>query len=193
MPGEKTDEELMMRISEGDLSAFDALFVRHQRGVYNFLFRCLGDSALAEDQTQECFLRVWRARERYQPKAAFRTWLFAIARRLALDERKRRSLATVPLSSGRDEEESGTPLRFERRASDPQALLLAREKERAFEAALDRLPRDLREALVLRDMEGLSYEEIAEVIGRPVGTVRSRLHTARERLRQAMADWTGES
>src|SRR5438128_1220015 len=104
------DETLMQRIARNDTMAFDILFQRHRRAVFSYTFRMIGDGPAAEDLTQECFLRVWRARQRYQPAAAFRTWLLTIARRLALDELKRREAHPTVLATDTagDENAPGT-------------------------------------------------------------------------------------
>jgi RNA polymerase sigma-70 factor (ECF subfamily) len=183
------DEQLMLYVARDDVAAFDGLFMRHRRGVYNFLFRSLGNHALAEDLTQECFLRVWRSRRTYQPTARFNTWLFTLARHLALDELKRRRVATVALLVEPEDEDRlplAPALQNRQKSGDPEARLMSRESERALECALMNLPENLREAVLLRDMEGLNYEQIAEVTGVPTGTVKSRLNAARNRLRQAM-------
>src|SRR5215211_5341252 len=132
------DESLMQRAAGNDVHAFDALFQRHRRAVFSFTFRMVGDSPAAEDLTQECFLRVWRARERYQPTAAFRTWLFTIARRLALDELKRRQAHPTLLASETADqtEEESVELTPATGAVNPQEIVMARELGRALEAAL---------------------------------------------------------
>src|SRR5947209_4629442 len=179
------DETLMQQIARNDTAAFDVLFLRHRRAVFSYTLRMVGDGPAAEDLTQECFLRVWRARERYQPTAAFRTWLFTIARRLALDELKRRELHPTILvtDTAGDEDAIGT---VESLAgadrTNPQEIVIARELARALDRALCELPEELREAAILRDVEGLSYEEIAGVLDCPLGTVKSRLNAARKRL-----------
>src|SRR3712207_640008 len=124
------DEELMQRVASNDPAAFDALFMRHRTGVFNYTLRMVADRARAEDLTQECFLRVWQARHRYQPAAAFRTWLFTIARRLALNELKGRRPAMVAAGDA-EGEHLAEPVSPEVAArlvqSDPQQLCLARE------------------------------------------------------------------
>jgi RNA polymerase sigma-70 factor (ECF subfamily) len=155
----------------------------------------VGDAPAAEDLTQECFLRVWRARERYQPAAAFRTWLFTIARRLALDELKRRETHPVLLAAetADDEDSAGTvELLAGAEQASPQEIVLARELARRLDRALRALPEELREAAILRDVEGLSYEEIAGVLCCPMGTVKSRLNAARKRLQNVALEWMGE-
>ena len=173
---ELSDETLMGRVAGDDIAAFDTLLLRHQATVYRFSLRLTGDTTLAEDLTQETFLRVWRARRGYRPTAAFQTWLLTIARHLALDEAKRRRVPTERLIEGR--------------ASDDVAqAVTARALEHALEDAIACLPTDLREVVLLRDMSGLQYDEIAQVIGCPVGTVKSRLNAARTRLRAVVWPW----
>jgi RNA polymerase sigma-70 factor (ECF subfamily) len=190
-----SDESLMQRIARDDTGAFDALFLRHRRAVFSFTFRMLGDRATAEDLTQECFLRVWRARQRYQPAAAFRTWLFTIARRQALDELKKRQTRGTVLAAEMVEDES-VPEPMERFAQmdapNPQEIVMARELGRVMEAALRQLPEEYREAVILRATEGLSYEEMARVLDCPLGTVKSRLNAARKRLKEVALAWLGE-
>jgi RNA polymerase sigma-70 factor (ECF subfamily) len=189
------DEALMQRIARNDTAAFDALFLRHRRAVFSFALRMLGDGPAAEDLTQECFLRVWRARERYQVTAAFRTWLFTIARRLALDELKRRETHRVVLARDAAEHEDGCGLAESYAGVDdanPQEIVVARELARVLDRALRELPAEYREAAILRDVEGLAYDEIAVVLGCPLGTVKSRLNSARKRLQAVALEWMGE-
>jgi RNA polymerase sigma-70 factor, ECF subfamily len=158
MADDLPDETLMQRIARNDTAAFDVLFLRHRRAVFSYTFRMVGDGPAAEDLTQECFLRVWRARERYQPTAAFRTWLFTIARRLALDELKRRETHPTVLAADTadDEDSTGT---VESSAgvewTSPQEIVMARELARVLDQALRELPEEYREAAILRDVEGL--------------------------------------
>jgi RNA polymerase sigma-70 factor, ECF subfamily len=189
------DERLMLRVAGNDTVAFDTLFQRHHRGVFSFALRMVGDSPAAEDLTQECFMRVWRSRERYQPTAAFRTWLFTIARRLALDELKRRQSHPTLLAAdttGEDGSTAAVDAVAGGEGANPQEIVVARELARALDRALRALPEELREAALLRDVEGMSYEEIAGVLGCPMGTVKSRLNAARKRLQAAARDWLEE-
>jgi RNA polymerase sigma-70 factor, ECF subfamily len=191
------DEALMRRLAGSgpsacdETAAFDTLYERHRRAVMAYLFRHIGDLATAEDLTQECFLRVWRARHHYQPTAAFRTWLFTIARRLALDVLKRRApvVSIEPDSEGDSSPSLSDALTARLAESDPEAILFGRELERRLEEALGQLPEELREAVALRDMAEMSYEETARVIGCPLGTVKSRLNAARRRLRIVALEW----
>lgn len=190
MRDERPDGELMARVARGDTDAFDALFLRHQRPVFGFLLRMVADAGLAEDLAQECFLRVWRARHTYRPMAAFRTWLFTIARRLALDALKRSRVEVAALEPALEEGRPLSPEAVARLQADgPEQRVLARAMERAMEDALCRLSAELREVVLLRETEGLTYDEIAAITGCPVGTVKSRLNAARARLRAAALEW----
>jgi RNA polymerase sigma-70 factor (ECF subfamily) len=186
MTEESGDEDLMHRVAtRDDTDAFDALFVRHRRSVYAFALRLLGPgcTAHAEDVTQETFLRLWRARRayRFDAAASLRTYLLTITRRLILDTHKRRTIAEVPLLDADCAIGKG-----------PERATLLQERNEALEQAIAALPPALRETVLLRDIEGLHYAEIAAILGCPVGTVRSRLNAARARLQQAMNDYEAE-
>ena len=180
MNGEPTDDALMAQVKQGERRAFDCLFLRHQRGVYLFALRLTQHGTQAEDITQEVFLRVWRARGAYQASGTFRAWLLTITRRLVWDAAKKRGVDTVPL------QESDAVM-------DSAFAQIARsEQERELERALNCLSAALREVIILREMEGLAYAEIARITACPPGTVKSRLSAARARLRNALGNWSEE-
>jgi RNA polymerase sigma-70 factor (ECF subfamily) len=185
MAVESTDDDLMRRVATRDDSdAFDALFVRHRRSVYTFALRLLGPGCAthAEDVTQETFLRLWRARRayRFDATASLRTYLLTITRRLVLDAYKRRGMSERPL------------LDTDLPSDGPERAAMARERNEALERAIAALPPVLRETILLRDIEGLPYQEIAAIVGCPIGTIRSRLNAARARLHKAMNDYETE-
>lgn len=181
---EEPDEALMRRAARGDAGAFDALLGRHEGAVFHYLTRLTADRALAEDLAQECWLRVWRARHSYQSTASFRTWLFTVARRLVLDHAKAPRLPVGPLTEGQAAMLPG--------ASSPCDQVVAGALEQAVAEALARLPPEQREAVVLRDMEGLSYADIARITGCPLGTVKSRLSAGRAHLQAVARAWLTE-
>ena len=181
---EHSDAALMRRAAQGDTPAFDALLGRHEAAVFHYLTRLVADRDLAEDLAQECWLRVWRARHSYRPEAAFRTWLFTVARRLVLDHAKSPRLPVGPLTEGL--------AAMMPSASGPCERALAGALERAIADALARLPPEQREAVVLRDMEGMTYADIARITGCPVGTVKSRINAGRARLRAVARAWLTE-
>jgi RNA polymerase sigma-70 factor (ECF subfamily) len=195
MRDDLADEALMQLTANEDRAAFDALFLRHHRAVFNYTRRMVGENTAAEDLTQECFIRVWRARHRYQTGSPFRPWLFTIAHRVVLDDLKRRRVPTTSLSiSTMEDTDPHIPAELVALMSqtDPLHSVMARELEREVQRALEHLPEILREVIVLRDMENLSYEQAAQVIGCPLGTVKSRLNAAREQLRKAATEWLRE-
>lgn len=181
------DRALVERAQQGDLRAFELLVVKYQRRIERLIARMLRDVDLVADVAQETFLRAYRALPDFRGDSAFYTWLYRIAVNTA-----KKSLAQLrrdpvhveaSLKSGEGEEE---PLHAETalsRLSDgvtPEALLSGKELAAAVNAAVEALPEDFRQALLLREIEGLSYEEIAGLMGCPVGTIRSRIFRARE-------------
>lgn len=182
-----TDEELMRAVQAGDEAAFPLLYRRYERRLLAFLVPYVGDLALAEDLLQETFLRVFRQRASYEPRGAFRTWLFAIARNLALDQlRRRRSLrrSTSPLGEGSPVGED--PERLPDPAPDPLGVLAGREAATALRAALLELPEEDRAVILLSRLEGLRYREIAEILGSTEGAVKVRAHRSLLALRRRL-------
>lgn len=157
----------MHAAQDGDLEAFEALVRRHQAAVYRVALRLLGSDADAHDATQEAFLRAWRALGRFHGRSAVSTWLYRIVTRRCLDViAARRTSAALP-DTARDPR------------AGPAEAAERRERLRAVTAAIAELPGEQRAALVLREFEGLSYEEVAEVLDITVPAVKSRIHRAR--------------
>lgn len=177
----ESDERLMLRFREGDVQAFEELVRRHRTPVFSFLLRLAGDRGRAEDLCQETFLRVVKAAEGWEPRATFRTWVFAMARNLAVDEARRQAFRrTEPLDDpAHPAEVDGAP--GPDRAAEGALL---RPK---LEAALAALPDEQREVFLLREHAGLRFAEIAEVTGVPENTVKSRMRYALEALRARLA------
>jgi RNA polymerase sigma-70 factor (ECF subfamily) len=173
----ESDERLMLRFQGGDVRAFEELVRRHRTPVFSFLLRLTGDRGRAEDLCQETFLRVVRASAEWEPRALFRTWLYAVARNQATDEARRQAFRRAePLDTpGRAAEASEDPLPD--RAAEGALL---RPK---LEAALAALPAEQREVFLLREHAGLRFHEIAEVTGAAENTVKSRMRYALEALR----------
>jgi RNA polymerase sigma-70 factor (ECF subfamily) len=182
------DHALIEGCRRGDGSAFDALVRRHEQRVHRLAVRMLHDADAALDAAQEAFVKAWRALPRFEGQARFSTWMTRIVINQCRNElRRRRTLKhgtpaslDVPAADGDEPVGASVP------ASGPEAWESAsgRESARAVEAALARLDDEAREVIVLRDAEDLSYEEVAEILDVPVGTVRSRLHRARAELRR---------
>lgn len=167
------ETELMLRVKAGDRSAFEELFRLYQKPLTNYLFRLSGNRTRAEDLVQDVFLRLWKAAPGYEPTAKVSTYLFRIAHNLFLNEAARRR--EKPLDS----------LEAETR-SDPASDLNRREVRSAVQKAVEELPEGEREVLLLSEYNGFKYAEISEILGIPVGTVKSRMFSAVQRLKEAL-------
>ena len=172
----RSDEALMEEVRSGNLAAFQALYDRHHRSVFGFLLRSLGERPAAEDLLQETFLRVFAHREEYRPTAAFKAWLFTIARNLLIDHLRQWSR-----SPDLESLENLEPLLDA--AATPLQQAEARELGERLQAAVLRLPPSQREVLLLSRFVGLSDAEIADITGGSPGTVRVTLHRALRRVR----------
>jgi len=189
-PGKPSDDDaLVARARNGDADAFGDLVLRYQDAVFRVVRRTSRmDAARAEDLAQETFLRAYRALDRFRGQCSFANWLFRIATNLTINRvttvaarAERRAVSLENPRRAGDREDSMDPADDKVRA--PDAPMEREELKTALDAALARLPDDFRVAVVLRDIEGLEYEAIAEVLEVPIGTVRSRLHRGREALR----------
>ena len=180
------DALLVQRAKEGEVRAFEMLVVKYQRRIERLISRMVRDSDLVQDIAQETFIRAYRALPNFRGDAAFYTWLYRIAvnsAKKALSDMKRDPLVSESSlhSSNEDEETS----RVENELTDgstPEAVLASKEIAAAVNSAVEALSEDLRQAITLREIEGLSYEEIAEYMNCPIGTVRSRIFRAREAI-----------
>ena len=176
-----SDEDLMLALRVGDEASFEALYKRYRNRLYAFLVRYTGDPAAAQDLFQETFLRVFRDRARYEPRAAFVTWLFTIARRLCLDHLR---------AGGRTKEILfGSPTALATIADlepGPLRAIENAEEERRLAAALVGLPEKDRAILLLSRLEGLRYAEIAKILGTSEGAVKVRAHRALLQLRRTL-------
>ena len=176
--GDASDEELARRFAAGDAGAFDELLTRHRDALYRFARWSLGAARdEAEDATQDVLVEIYRSLPRFEGRSRLRTWMFGLARNVC--RQRRRALRRTSSNPTRSVD-SGEAFRdVPDCGADLDAALERREIQEAVGLAIDRLSPEHRSAVLLRDIEGLSYEEIAEVLGIPLGTVRSRLHNAR--------------
>ena len=180
------DAQLIERFKRGDRRAFEMLVVKYQRRIERLIARMVRDVDLVQDIAQESFIRAYRALPQFRGDSAFYTWLYRIAVNTAkktLLELKRDPVVTeAALQSADDDDETSRRQNELISESTPESELAAREIAAAVNAAMEALPEDLRQAITLREIEGLSYEEIAETMNCPIGTVRSRIFRAREAI-----------
>jgi RNA polymerase sigma-70 factor (ECF subfamily) len=177
-----TDQELVRRVQAGDQTAFNLLVLKYQHRVLKLVGRFVNDAAEAEDVAQEAFLKAYRALASFRGDSAFYTWLYRIAintAKNALVSQRRRPVDFDLDLQDPDQYDRHAKLK---EADTPEGVLLTDEIRAVVEEAMAELPEDLRTAIVLRELEGLSYEEIAEAMDCPVGTVRSRIFRAREAI-----------
>ncbi len=183
MGDREVDQQLVVRAQQGDKRAYELLVLKYQRKLARLLSRLVRDPAEVEDVTQEAFIKAYRALPSFRGDSAFYTWLY----RIAINTAKNYLVAMgrrAPTSTGFDHEEAEN---FEdadqlRDANTPEAELQGKEIAAVVNRAMDALPEDLRTAITLREIEGLSYEEISSVMNCPIGTVRSRIFRAREAI-----------
>jgi RNA polymerase sigma-70 factor (ECF subfamily) len=189
------DEDLVRRAQAGERAAFDELVIRYKDRIYNLCFQKLGDAEEALDASQEAFVKAYRAIGAFEGKAKFFTWIFRIAVNCAFTRRRKRarerqvapiSLEQAAARGGPDGERDGRGFEAPDARQEPAALALSAEKARAIGDAIASLDEDQHRIVLLRDVEGLAYEEIAEILDCPVGSVKSRLHRARLVLRERL-------
>jgi RNA polymerase sigma-70 factor, ECF subfamily len=180
------DALLVERARAGDARAFEMLVVKYQRRIERLVARMVRDVDLVADITQETFIRAYRALPNFRGESAFYTWLYRIAVNTAkksLLDLKRDLLVTEGQRAGGDENDETSRIENELSHDEtPEALMASKEIAAAVNSSIEALSEDLRTAITLREIEGLSYEEIAEVMNCPIGTVRSRIFRAREAI-----------
>lgn len=183
-PAPDSDAMLVERTVAGDQRAFELLVIKYQRRVQRLIGRMVRDVDLVEDIAQETFLRAYRALHQFRGDAQFYTWLYRIAvntaKKFLLELKRDVTVSQTSLERNDDGDETFRPKSEPSTDESPETVLAAKEIGQAVNAALEALPEDLHQAITLREMDGLSYEDIAEVMNCPIGTVRSRIFRARE-------------
>ena len=186
-----TDQEVVLLARSGREAAYRELIRRYQRPVFALLFRMVRDRELAEDLSQETFVKALNAIESYRPEFKFSSWIFKIANNAAIDHLRRRELDTLSLDGSPHAETpeamQATALQIGARQESPLDTVEAKELGSEIEAAIGRLRPEYRSCILLRHVEGRAYEEIAEILDLPLGTVKTYIHRARNELRVALA------
>jgi RNA polymerase sigma-70 factor (ECF subfamily) len=198
MSADVSDLSLVRRVQRGDKGAFDALVLKYQHKLVKLVMRYVRNPAEAEDIAQEAFIKAYRALPQFRGDSAFYTWLYRIAINTAKNAVVSRDRSPIEYDLDRHNSDESYEMQGRMKDSEtPEGLVLTDEIRSTVNAAIDALPEDLRTAIVLRELEGLSYEEIAATMDCPVGTVRSRIFRAREaidrRLREVFEGGLGRA
>jgi RNA polymerase sigma-70 factor (ECF subfamily) len=187
----KSDQDIVALARAGEEPAYRELIRRYERPIFSLLYRMVRDRELAEDLAQETFVKALNAIESYRPEFKFSSWIFKIANNAAIDHLRRRELDTLSLEGSPHAETpdaiEATALQIGARQESPLDAVEARELGGQIEAAIARLRPEYRSCILLRHVEGRAYEEIAEILSLPLGTVKTYIHRARNELRQALA------
>jgi RNA polymerase sigma-70 factor, ECF subfamily len=186
-----TDQELVSRAQAGSEAAYRELLGRYQRPVFSIIYRMVRDREQAEDLAQEAFVKVFNNIARYDPRYKFSSWIFKIASNLTIDFLRKKEPDTVSIDGSRyartPDEEEATRITVESREQTPEEFVEARELGADIESAIGELRPDYRTAILLRHVDGRPYEEIAEIMEIPLGTVKTYIHRARSELRETLA------
>ena len=187
----RTDQEIVALARAGEEAAYRELIRRYERPLFSLLYRMVRDRELAEDLAQETFVKALNAIESYRPEFKFSSWIFKIANNAAIDHLRRRELDTLSLEGSPHAETpeavEATALQIGDRQESPLDAVEARELGGQIEQAIGQLRPEYRSCILLRHVEGRAYEEIAEILNLPLGTVKTYIHRARNELRQALA------
>ena len=171
----ESDENVMLAVRNGDLERLGLLFERYHRAVFDFFARMTGNRAVSEDLVQDVFFRILKYRKTFRAESHFKTWMFQIARNVRVDYYKKRGSDRAAFENSKEELNSGFAL--------PSQKLEEDERTRLLECALLKLPEEKREILILSRYQGMKYEEIAELLGCELGTVKVRIYRAMQELR----------
>ncbi len=191
MSDRSSDKSLVKRVQKGDKGAFDMLVLKYQHKIVNLVMRYVRDPELALDITQEAFIKAYRALPRFRGDSAFYTWMYRIAVNTAKNHlaAQRRRPMDIELDM-QDPEQYDLHAKL-KETDTPEGVTLSEELKETIERAIAALPEDLRTAIILRELEGMSYEEIAQTMECPVGTVRSRIFRARDAIGKKVGPLTG--
>ena len=184
----QSDQEVVALARAGKEAAYRELLRRYERPVFSLIYRMVRDRSLAEDLAQDTFVKVLNALDSYRPEYRFSSWVFKIANNVAIDQLRRRELTTLSLDGSPDartrDEVEATALQAVDRGETPLSELESRELGTVIEQAIAKLRPEYRSCILLRHVEGRSYEEIAEALDLPLGTVKTYIHRARHELRE---------
>ena len=186
-----SDHDLVARAQQGSEKAYRELLGRYERPVFSIIYRMIRDREQAEDLAQETFVRVFNNIDRYDSRYKFSSWVFKIATNLTIDWIRRREVETVSIDGSRNaltsDEIEATSITLASKDENPEELLEAKQLGAEIEAAISRLRPEYRAAILLRHVDGREYQEIADILSLPLGTVKTYIHRGRNELRESLA------
>lgn len=193
MSDREVDQQLVERVQQGDKKAFDLLVVKYQRKLARLLSQLVRDPAEVEDIAQETFIKAYRALPSFRGDSAFYTWLYRIGINTAKNflVSQGRKVPTIEGNFDNEDAENFEEAAKYKEVSTPESELMSKQVAQTVNKTLDSLPEELRTAIILREIEGLSYEDIASMMGCPIGTVRSRIFRAREAIAEKLRPLLG--
>ena len=187
-----SDQQVVVFAQEGREDAYRELIKRYERPVFSLIYRMVRDTETAEDLAQETFIKVLNNIDRYRPEFKFSSWLFKIANNITIDHLRRRQLDTISIDGAPDaltgERARATSVTLASGGESPLEAMESRELGESIEKAIARLRPEYRACIILRHVEDYSYDEIAEIVKLPLGTVKTYIHRARQELRQHLGD-----
>lgn len=178
------ESQLLDMAKTGSLPAFEELISLYEKKVFNYCYRMTNSREDAEDLTQEVFLKVYRSLPSFKGNSQFSTWLYRIAHNICIDKFRKQKAVVVPLVQGEEDEEREIQLKAD--GPSPEDILLSKEQQSVIQKGIESLKPDYRSVIVLRDIQHYSYEEIADILTLPLGTVKSHISRARAALREAL-------
>ena len=190
MSNQSSDKKLVKRVQKGDKGAFDLLVLKYQHKIVNLVMRYVRDPELALDITQEAFIKAYRALPRFRGDSAFYTWMYRIAVNTAKNHLAAQRRRPMDVELDLQDPEQYDLHAMLKETDTPEGVTLGNELRETVERAIAALPEDLRTAIILRELEGMSYEEIAQTMECPVGTVRSRIFRARDAIAKKIGPLT---
>ena len=190
MSNQSSDKKLVKRVQKGDKGAFDLLVLKYQHKIVNLVMRYVRDPELALDITQEAFIKAYRALPRFRGDSAFYTWMYRIAVNTAKNHLAAQRRRPMDVELDLQDPEQYDLHAMLKETDTPEGVTLGNELRETVERAIAALPEDLRTAIILRELEGMSYEEIAQTMECPVGTVRSRIFRARDAIAKKVGPLT---
>jgi len=184
-----SDEELVKSAKIGDALAFEQLVQRYEEKIYNLIYRMVDDKTIVKDILQETFIKAYRSLPSFRENSKFSTWLYRIAINFCLMHARKKKKKTLPLDELIQTEEGEIPKDIPDWSSNPEATLQNKELKNKLESAISSLPDDYKSVLILRDIDGLSNKEVSKILNITVPAVKSRIHRAREFLRERLSEY----